>query len=112
MKFTKLYEGIIGLAKVTAGEECDHQDYMEIKNDFHYPGELLDKMEKYGYTSVFDYISVMAGLRIVRKYENDFTFAGNQLEKFLNRARKKSLKEKSIMLLFQTLSFTNDKTVK
>ena len=112
MKFTKLYEGIIGLAKVTAGEECDHQDYMEIKNDFHYPGELLDKMEKYGYTSVFDYISVMAGLRIVRKYENDLTFVGNQLEEFLNRARKKSLKEKSIMLLFQTLSFTNDKTVK
>ena len=112
MKFTKLYEGIIGLAKVTAGEECDHQDYMEIKNDFHYPGELLDKMEKYGYTSVFDYISVMAGLRIVRKYENDLTFVGNQLEEFLKRAQKKALEEESIMLLFQALSFTNDKTVK
>ena len=49
---------------------------------------------------------------VTRKYENDLTFVGNQLEEFLNRARKKSLKEKSIMLLFQTLSFTNDKTVK
>ena len=112
MKFTKLYEGIIGLAKVTAGEECDHQDYMEIKNEFHYPGVLLERMEEKGYTSISDYISVMAGLRIVRKYENELTFAGNQLEEFLNKARKKSLKEKSIMLLFQTLSFTNDKTVK
>ena len=28
-ELTKLYEGIIGLAKVTAGKECNYRDYME-----------------------------------------------------------------------------------
>ena len=107
-ELTKLYEGIIGLAKVTAGKECNYRDYMEIKNEFRYPGVLLERMEEKGYTSVSDYISVMAGLRIVKDYENAATFVGTQLEDFLVRAREKALKEKSIMLLFQVLSFSKN----
>ena len=104
-ELTKLYEGIIGLAKVTAGKECNYRDYLEIKNEFRYLGVLLERMEEKGYTSVSDYISVMAGLRVVKVYENAATFVGTQLEDFLVRAREKALKEKSIMLLFQALSF-------
>lgn len=107
-QMTKLYEGIIGLAKVTAGKECNYRDYMEIKNEFRYPGVLLERMEEKGYTSVSDYISVMAGLRTVKAYANAATFVGTQLEDFLVRAREKALKEKSIMLLFQVLSFSKN----
>ena len=107
-ELTKLYGGIIGLAKVTAGKECNYRDYMEIKNEFRYPGVLLERMEEKGYTSVSDYISVMAGLWTVKAYENAATFVGTQLEDFLVRAREKALKEKSIMLLFQVLSFSKN----
>lgn len=94
-ELTKLYEGIIGLAKVTAGKECNYRDYMEIKNEFRYPGVLLERMEEKGYTSVSDYISVMAGLRIVKDYENAATFVGTQLEDFLVRAREDNFSYKN-----------------
>lgn len=60
---TKLYEGIIGLSKVITGHKCNSPEYLEVKKDFRYPGELLERMEEKGYSSINDYISVMCGLK-------------------------------------------------
>ena len=65
---TKLYEGIIGLSKVMTGHKCNSPEYLEVKKDFRYPGELLERMEEKGYSSINDYISVMCGLKKSRKY--------------------------------------------
>ncbi len=46
---TKLYEGIIGLSKVMTGHKCNSPEYLEVKKDFRYPGELLERMEEKGY---------------------------------------------------------------
>ena len=43
---TKLYKGIIGLAKTAAGMNCEYGDYQDIKQYFRYPGELLERMEE------------------------------------------------------------------
>lgn len=68
---TKLFMGIIGLAKTSAGMNCTYGDYLDIKQYFRYPGELLERMEEKGFTSIYDYISVMKGLfrigNIIRK---------------------------------------------
>ena len=45
---TKLYEGIIGLSKVMIGHKCNSPEYLEVKKDFRYPGELLERMEEKG----------------------------------------------------------------
>lgn len=105
IKLTKLYKGIIGLAKVTSGRKCNFQEYMEIKSDFRYPGELLERMEEKGFTSADDYISVMRGLLQVEKYHTESTFVGAQLEDFLARAKEKAVKEHNLYLLYQVLVF-------
>lgn len=70
---TKLYKGIIGLAKTAAGMNCEYGDYQDIKQYFRYPGELLERMEEQGFTSISDYISVMKGLSRIGKYHTDGT---------------------------------------
>ena len=76
---TKLYEGIIGLSKVMTGHKCNSPEYLEVKKDFRYPGELLERMEEKGYSSINDYISVMCGLKKSRKYFTKESFVGEQL---------------------------------
>lgn len=105
IKLTKLYKGIIGLAKITSGKTCNFSEYMEIKSDFRYPGELLERMEEKGFTSADDYISVMRGLLQVEKYHTESTFVGAQLEDFLARAKEKAVKEHNLFLLYQVLVF-------
>ena len=102
---TKLYMGIIGLAKTTAGMNCEYGDYQDIKQYFRYPGELLERMEEQGFTSINDYISVMKGLFRISKYHTDGTFIGSQLEDFLKRAKEKAVKECNLILLYQVLTF-------
>ena len=104
-KDTKLYMGIIGLAKTTAGMNCEYGDYQDIKQYFRYPGELLERMEEQGFTSTEDYISVMKGLTRIEKYHTDGTFIGSQLEDFLQRAKEKAVKEHNLILLYQVLTF-------
>lgn len=48
IKLTKLYKGIIGLAKVTSGRKCNFQEYMGIKSDFRYPGNCWNEWKKKG----------------------------------------------------------------
>lgn len=33
-ELTKLYEGIIGLAKVTSGKECNYRDYVNYPRSY------------------------------------------------------------------------------
>lgn len=103
---TKLYKGIIGLAKAAAGKTCTYGDYQNIKQYFRYPGELLERMEGQGFTSISDYISVMKGLSRIGKYHTDGTFIGSQLEDFLKRAKEKAVKEQNLILLYQVLAFS------
>lgn len=109
IKLTKLYKGIVGLARVTAGRTCNFLEYLELKKDFRYPGELLERMEEKGFSSKEDYISVMCGLLEVAKYHVAGTLVGSQLEDFLVRAKEKALKEKSLILLYQTIVFHYEK---
>lgn len=103
---TKLYKGIIDLAKTAAGMNCEYGDYQDIKQYFRYPGELLERMEEQGFTSISDYISVMKGLSRIGKYHTDGTFIGSQLEDFLKRAKEKAVKEQNLILLYQVLAFS------
>ena len=102
---TKLFMGIIGLAKTSAGMNCTYGDYLDIKQYFRYPGELLERMEEKGFTSIYDYISVMKGLFRIGKYHTEGTFVGSQLEDFLKRAKEKAVKGHSLILLYQVLTF-------
>lgn len=102
---TKLFMGIIGLAKTVAGMNCTYGDYLDIKQYFRYPGELLERMEEKGFTSIYDYISVMKGLFRIGKYHTEGTFVGSQLEDSLKRAKEKAVKEHSLILLYQVLTF-------
>lgn len=103
---TKLYKGIIGLVKTAAGMNCEYGDYQDIKQYFRYPGELLERMEEQGFTSISDYISVMKGLSRIGKYHTDGIFIGSQLEDFLKRAKEKAVKEHNLILLYQVLVFS------
>ena len=103
---TKLYKGIIGLAKTAAGMNCEYGDYQDIKQYFRYPGELLERMEEQGFTSISDYISVMKGLSRIGKYHTDGTFIGSQLEDFLKRAKEKAVKVQNLIMVLQDLAFS------
>lgn len=105
---TKLYEGIIGLSKVMAGHKCNSPEYLEVKKDFRYPGELLERMEEKGYSSINDYISVMCGLKKSRKYFTKESFVGEQLEDFLVRAKKKAVDNNCLLLMYQVMVFSKE----
>lgn len=105
---TKLYEGIIGLSKVMIGHKCNSPEYLEVKKDFRYPGELLERMEEKGYSSINDYISVMCGLKRSRKYFTKESFVGEQLENFLVRAKKKAVDNNCLLLMYQVMFFSKE----
>ena len=105
---TKLYEGIIGLSKVMTGHKCNSPEYLEVKKDFRYPGELLERMEEKGYSSINDYISVMCGLKKSRKYFTKESFVGEQLENFLVRAKKKAVDNNCLLLMYQVMVFSKE----
>lgn len=105
---TKLYEGIIGLSKVITGHKCNSPKYLEVKKDFRYPGELLERMEEKGYSSINDYISVMCGLKKSRKYFTKESFVGEQLENFLVRAKKKAVDNNCLLLMYQVMVFSKE----
>lgn len=105
---TKLYEGIIGLSKVITGHKCNSPEYLEVKKDFRYPGELLERMEEKGYSSINDYISVMCGLKKSRKYFTKESFVGEQLENFLVRAKKKAVDNNCLLLMYQVMVFSKE----
>ena len=104
----KIYRGLSGLASVLAGETCENPYYMEMKKDFRYPGEFLERMEEKGYASLDDYISVMYTLPRIQKYHTEATFVGKQLDDFLVRAAEKAVKENSLLLLYQVLVYDRD----
>lgn len=46
IKLTKLYKGIVGLARVTAGRTCNFLEYLELKKDFRYLGNCWKEWRK------------------------------------------------------------------
>ena len=105
MKFTDLYNGMRGMIQNSIGRKesliQDSQEYKNTIRHFRYPGEILERMEQYGYSSVEDYISVMAALSSMRKYLKEEMFTGNQLGDFLARAKTVAVKENNLFLLYQ-----------
>lgn len=81
----------------------NNPEYLELKKNFSSPGEVLERMEQYGYSSYDDYISAM---EVVLWVEEAFSaeqikmlFEGTQLEDFVKRAKEKA--ENNLYLLYE-----------
>ena len=88
-EFTKVYEGLQSLIRVAMGDSVSNDTYFEFKKYFRYPGELLERMEQYGYGSADDYLSAIAALRWAKNRKLDISemCVGTQLEDFLKKWR-------------------------
>ena len=72
-EFTKVYEGLQSLIRVAMGDSVSNDTYFEFKKYFRYPGELLERMEQYGYGSADDYLSAIAALSNSLSHPRDFS---------------------------------------
>lgn len=111
-EFTKVYEGLQSLIRVAMGDSASNDTYFEFKKYFRYPGELLERMEQYGYGSADDYLSAIAALRWAknRKLYISEMCVGTQLEDFLKKAEEKGKEEKDLFLLYSVICYANDTT--
>lgn len=109
MKATIIYEGMIELAK-SVRKEKNHLDkkYLQtFRTQFRYPGEVLEQMEQYGYTSTEDLISAMAAVMdILENGWEEGMYNSTQMEKFLTRAKA----EHSLFLTYQISRYEKDTT--
>ena len=72
----------------------NNPEYLELKKNFSSPGEVIERMEQYGYSSREDYISAM---EVVLWMEEAFSaeqiemlFEGTQLEDFVKKVKEKA----------------------
>ena len=72
----------------------NNPEYLELKKNFSSPGEVIERMEQYGYSSMEDYISAM---EVVLWMEEAFSaeqiemlFEGTQLEDFVKKVKEKA----------------------
>ena len=78
----------------------NNPEYLELKKNFSSPGEVIERMEQYGYSSREDYISAM---EVVLWMEEAFSaeqiemlFEGTQLEDFVKKVKEKAGEEVSV----------------
>ena len=111
-EFTKVYEGLQSLIRVAMGDSVSNDTYFEFKKYFRYPGELLERMEQYGYGSADDYLSAIAALRWAKNRKLDISemCVGTQLEDFLKKAEEKGKEENDLLLLYSVICYENDAT--
>ena len=111
-EFTKVYEGLQSLIRVAMGDSVSNDTYFEFKKYFRYPGELLERMEQYGYGSADDYLSAIAALRWAKNRKLDISemCVGTQLEDFLKKAKEKGKEENDLLLLYSVICYENDAT--
>ena len=104
-EFTKVYEGLQSLIRVAMGDSVSNDTYFEFKKYFRYPGELLERMEQYGYGSADDYLSAIAALRWAKNRKLDISemCVGTQLEDFLKKAEEKGKEENDLLLLYSVI---------
>lgn len=109
-EFTKVYEGLQSLIRVAMGDSVSNDTYFEFKKYFRYPGELLERMEQYGYGSADDYLSAIAALRWAKNRKLDISemCVGTQLEDFLKKAEEKGKEENDLLLLYSVICYEND----
>ena len=112
-EFTKVYEGLQSLIRVAMGDSVSNDTYFEFKKYFRYPGELLERMEQYGYGSADDYLSAIAALRWAKNRKLDISemCVGTQLEDFLKKAEEKGKEENDLLLLYSVICYENDASV-
>ena len=91
-----IYRGMRDLVKVSLGKTpyINNPEYLELKKHFRYPGEVLERMEQYGYSSKDDYISAMEVVLWMRETlsaeQMENLIVGTQLEDFIKRTKEKA----------------------
>lgn len=91
-----IYRGMRVLVYVALGKTAYSNDseYLKLKKHFRYPGEVLERMEQYGYSSDDDYISAMGVVLWMKETlsakQMEEMFVGTQLEDFIKRIKKKA----------------------
>lgn len=109
MRATIIYEGMVELAKSVRKEKnyLDKKYLQTFRTQFRYPGEVLEQMEQYGYTSTEDLISAMAAvMEILENGWEEGMYNSTQMEKFLTRAKA----EHSLFLTYQISRYEKDPT--
>lgn len=100
-----IYRGMRDLVYVALGKTVysNSSEYLELKKHFRYPGEVLERMEQYGYSSDDDYISAMEIVLWMKKTlsaeQIKNLIVGTQLEDFVKRTKKKA--EDNLYLLYE-----------
>lgn len=100
-----IYRGMRDFVYVALGKTVysNSSEYLELKKHFRYPGEVLERMEQYGYSSDDDYISAMEVVLWMKKTlsaeQIKNLIVGTQLEDFVKRTKKKA--EGNLYLLYE-----------
>ena len=91
-----IYRGMRDLVYVALGKTAysNSSEYLELKKHFRYPGEVLERMEQFGYSSNDDYISAMEVVLWMKETlsakQMEEMFVGTQLEDFVKRTKEKA----------------------
>ena len=91
-----IYRGMRDLVYVALEKTAysNSSEYLELKKHFRYPGEVLERMEQYGYSSNDDYISAMEVVLWMKETlsakQMEEMFVGTQLEDFVKRTKEKA----------------------
>ena len=114
---TIIYDGILELTKKVNGEKNDlysHAAYRDFREQFRYPGEVLEQMESYGYNTLEDYIAAMGAIITIREYNLENIpgmYNTTQIVDFLGRARKIALNNHSLFLAYQLMRYSDNDEV-
>lgn len=114
MKAPIIYDGILELTKKVNGEKNDlysHAAYQDFREQFRYPGEVLEQMESYGYNTLEDYIAAMGAVIKIREYNMEDLpgmYNTTQISDFLLRAKRIALDNNSLFLAYQLMKYSDD----
>lgn len=111
---TIIYDGILELAKKVNGEKNDlysHAAYRDFREQFRYPGEVLEQMESYGYNTLEDYIAAMGAVIKIQECNMENLpgmYNTTQIIDFLGRAKRIALDNNSLFLAYQLMKYSDD----
>lgn len=111
---TIIYDGILELTKKVNGEKNDlysHAAYRDFREQFRYPGEVLEQMENKGYGTLDDYVSAMGAVIKIWEYNMEDLpgmYNTTQISDFLVRARKIAIDNNSLFLAYQLMGYSDD----
>lgn len=114
---TIIYDGILELAKKVNGEKNDlysHAAYRDFREQFRYPGEVLEQMENKGYGTLDDYVSAMGAVIKIWEYNMEDLpgmYNTTQISDFLVRAKKIAIDNNSLFLAYQLMGYSDNDEV-